>query len=120
MARFFSDENFPMPAVLLLRQLGHDVVTIQELGQANEATADELVLQLSTSDHRILLTLNRKDFYRLHERSPVHAGILVCVKDDDFARMADRIHQVANTVNDLTSKLIRIPPRDSGSISPPP
>jgi hypothetical protein len=35
MARFYSDENFPLPVVEELRKLGHDVLTIHEAGQAN-------------------------------------------------------------------------------------
>ncbi len=75
MARFYSNENFPIPAVLALRDLGHDVVTIQERGKANESTPDPEVLTLARSEGRIVLTLNRKDFYKLHERSQDHAGI---------------------------------------------
>lgn len=34
MARFYSNENFPFPAVEELRRLGHDVVTMAEAGHA--------------------------------------------------------------------------------------
>lgn len=44
MARFYADENFPLPVVLALRQLGHDVLTIQEDGKANLRLPDEDVL----------------------------------------------------------------------------
>lgn len=30
MARLYSDENFPLPVVELLRGLGHDVLTARE------------------------------------------------------------------------------------------
>ena len=34
MARFYSNENFPLPVVEEgLRRLGHDVLTIQETGE---------------------------------------------------------------------------------------
>ncbi|MGB9880137.1 MAG: DUF5615 family PIN-like protein [Anaerolineae bacterium] len=33
MARLFADENFPMPAVEVLRELGHDVLTMVETEQ---------------------------------------------------------------------------------------
>ena len=36
MARFFADEQFPLPVVELLRNLGHDVLTVQEAGNANQ------------------------------------------------------------------------------------
>ena len=44
MACFYSNENFPLPAVERLRRLGHDVLTTQETGQAGHATPDEAVL----------------------------------------------------------------------------
>jgi hypothetical protein len=34
MAKLYSNENFPLPVVEELRQLGHDVLTIQETGKA--------------------------------------------------------------------------------------
>jgi hypothetical protein len=112
MARFYSNENFPVPVAGILRGLGHDVVTIQERGRANESTPDPDVLRLATEDRRIVLTLNRKDFYRLHDQSTAHAGIVVCVADDDFSRLAQRIHDQVGAAGDLTGKLIRVPPRE--------
>lgn len=70
MANLYSNENFPIPVVRELRILGHDVVTIQERGRANESTPDPEVLNLATAEGRVVLTLNRKDFYRLHEQTP--------------------------------------------------
>jgi len=40
MARLYADEDFPFPVVERLRQLGHDVRTALEAGQANQAIAD--------------------------------------------------------------------------------
>jgi hypothetical protein len=40
MAQLYSNENFPLPAVEELRLLGHDMLTIQETGKANQAMAD--------------------------------------------------------------------------------
>jgi hypothetical protein len=36
MARLYADEQFPREAVLALRNLGHDVLTVQEAGKANQ------------------------------------------------------------------------------------
>ena len=44
MARLYSNENFPLPAVEELRRLGHDVLTIQDAAQASQAISDEFVL----------------------------------------------------------------------------
>jgi hypothetical protein len=56
-ARLYSDENFPMPVVEELRQLGHDVVSIQERGRASEGTPDEEVLKLAIAEDRAVLTI---------------------------------------------------------------
>jgi hypothetical protein len=68
MAAFYANENFPLPTVLTLRSLGHDVLTIQETGRGGAAVPDEEVLALAAAERRILLTLNRKHFIRLHEQ----------------------------------------------------
>jgi predicted nuclease of predicted toxin-antitoxin system len=112
MAKFYSDEDFPMPVSVALRALGHDVATIQQRGMANESTPDLEVLTSATSEGRVVLTLNRKDFYRLHEQNPTHAGIIVCVADNDFERLAQRIHDRIQVEGDLTGRLIRVPPRE--------
>ncbi len=111
MARLYSNENFPMPVVLELRALGHDVATIQERGRANESTPDTDVLALAASEGRAIPTLNRKDFYRLHEQSPTHAGIIVCVVDPDFPGQARLIHEAIQAARDLAGKVLRVPPR---------
>lgn len=92
MARFYSNENFPQQTVEALRQLGHDVLTSHDAGQSNQAIPDEGVLQFSTSKDRILLTLNRKHFVRLHDDiDGNHAGIIVCTQDLDYQGLAQRV-----------------------------
>jgi hypothetical protein len=46
-SRFYSNENFPLPVVEELRKLGHDVLTIQETGKADEACPDKEVLRFA-------------------------------------------------------------------------
>ncbi|MBE9035335.1 DUF5615 family PIN-like protein [aff. Roholtiella sp. LEGE 12411] len=62
MARFYADEQFPFPIVQLLRTLGHDVLTVQEAGKADQGIADDEVLEFATSQKRSILTINRHDF----------------------------------------------------------
>ena len=66
MARIQADEDVAFPVVERLRQLGHDVVTMLDLGQANHSVGDDVVLELARGDARILITMNRKHFKRLH------------------------------------------------------
>ena len=81
----YANENFPLPVVAELRRLGHDVLTTADAGQAGQAVSDEAVLQFAVLQERILVTLNRKHFIRLHAQAPDHAGIIVCTVDPDFA-----------------------------------
>ena len=69
MARLYANENFPLPVVEALRQAGHDVITVAETGKAGQAWPDQDVLEFATHDDRILLTLNRKHFIRLHKEN---------------------------------------------------
>lgn len=108
MAKFYADENFPLPAVLQLRRLGHDVLTVSEYGHANCGLSDPEILQQAVSLSRILLTLNRKHFIRLHEQTPDHCGILVCTMDRDFIGLARRVHDAVGQTPDLMTKLIRV------------
>ena len=70
MARLYANENFPLPLVQGLRQFGHDLITIQETGKAEQRTSDEDVLRFAMADDRAVLTLNRKHFIRLHQEQP--------------------------------------------------
>ncbi len=69
MARFYSNENFPLPTVEKLRSLGHDVLTVQEAGQADQALPDAEVLAFATREGRAVLTLNRLHFIRCTKNS---------------------------------------------------
>ena len=108
MARLLADENFPLPAVEELRRLGHDVLTIQEAGKGNQSLSDEEVLSFAVSQNRVVLTLNRKHFIRLHGSQSTHAGIIVCTFDRDFAGQATRIHQALLLLGNVAEQLVRI------------
>ncbi len=106
MARLLADENFPLPVIRELRRLRHDVVTLEELRQADRGLTDEEVLALATGQERAVLTLNRRDFVRLHGERPDHAGIVVCTLDIDFVGQARRIDAVLRASTAL--QLLRI------------
>lgn len=108
MARLYSNENFPFPVVAELRRLGHDVLTIQETGRAGQAVPDEEVLAFARGEGRILVTLNRKHFIRLHGRQPDHAGIIVCTYDPDFGGQAHRIHDALESNSGMSGQLVRV------------
>jgi hypothetical protein len=106
MARFYSNENFPLPVVLALRQAGHDVLTSYDSGKANQRIPDEQVLAFATQQSRALLTLNRQHFIRLHRRSSSRAGIVACTVDADYAGQAARIHAEVSKFASLSGQLV--------------
>lgn len=108
MAQFYADENFPQPVVEQLRELGHDVLTTVESGKAGQKIPDEKVLSFAVENSRILLTLNRKHFIRLHNEHPVHTGIVVCTFDPDFVGQANRIHSAVLDQADISGMLLRV------------
>jgi hypothetical protein len=108
MVRLYSDEHFPFPVVEELRRLGHDVVTIQERGQANLRVPDDAVLAFAHGEGRALLTQNRWDFIRLHNQGEDHSGIIACTIDSDCVALAQRIHKAVETHANLSGQLIRI------------
>ena len=108
MARLLADENFPQPVALALRRLGHDLLTINEAGLANQGTSDEAVLSFAHNDGRAVLTINRKHFIRLHNAGHLHSGIVACTLDLDFDRQASRINATLESEGSLVGKLVRV------------
>jgi predicted nuclease of predicted toxin-antitoxin system len=107
-ARLYSNENFPLPVVIALRALGHDVLTSFDAGNANDAIPDDEVLNFATTNGRAVITHNRQDFIRLHRHRQDHAGIIVCTADADFSALANRIHTQLQHMDSLHSQIIRI------------
>jgi hypothetical protein len=108
MTQLYTNENFPLPVVMELRQFGHDILTTYESGRAGIALPDEEVLAFAVAEQRVLLTINRKHFIRLHHQYPTHTAIIVCTFDIDFAALAQRIHIALEAQPDMRGKLIRI------------
>jgi len=108
MARFYSNENFPFPVVEELRRLGHNVLTVQDAGKANLEIPDDEVLAFAFGENRTILTINRRDFIRLHRKDPNHSGIIVCTADADFIRQANRVHEAIEALPQLDGQLIRV------------
>jgi predicted nuclease of predicted toxin-antitoxin system len=106
--RLYADEQYPYPVVRYLREFGHDVLTVQEAGKANQRIPDDEVLAFATENDRAIVTQNRKDFIQLHRIQPNHAGIVVCTDDRNWDALAQRIHDVVGAEESLKGKLIRI------------
>lgn len=108
MTRLYSNENFPLTTVQELRKLGHDVLTSFDAGNAGAKIADPEVLAFAISSQRVLLTLNRRHFIRLHNESDAHSGIIVCTFNPNFTALAKRIDDALKTNVETKGKLIRI------------
>ena len=74
MTAFLADENFPATSIRLLREAGHDVISIAEV---SPALRDEAILNLSIVRDRIVITFDR-DFGELIFRRgmPMGGGII--------------------------------------------
>ncbi len=115
MARFYADENFPLPIVELLRSAGHNVLTTEETGNSGLGIPDEDVLEFAVRDERAVLTRNWDDFRRLDRSQPDHFGIIICKEDLNIERQATPINEAILSEGNLRNKLIRIirPPKNN-------
>ncbi len=108
MSRLYADEQFPKAVSQLLRDMGHDILTVQEAGNANLGVPDEDVFAFAISDERAVITLNRQDFIKLHRANSKHFGIVVCTNDPNRPQMAHRIDQAIALQKSLQDELIRV------------
>lgn len=87
----YADEDFSFPVVEELRQLGHDVLTVQEDGR--KGISDPGVLARAFALGRSVLTHNRRDFERINRQAAPHSGILSAKHDPyNHHALAARIH----------------------------
>jgi hypothetical protein len=107
-ASLYANENFPLRVVEALRLLGHDVLTTREASQDNQRIADGDVLAFASDTGSAVITINRRDFIRLHRQQPNHRGIIVCTEDADVAGQAQRIHEAIGSLKALDGLLIRV------------
>jgi hypothetical protein len=107
-AALYADENVPLPLVEALRLLGHDVVTAQEDGRANQGVPDPDILARATALGRAVLTHNRRHFHGLHRSGIVHAGIVTYTHDPDRSALATRIHVAIGGLPIIFGQLVKI------------
>ena len=112
MARLLADENLPLAVVEGLRSHGHDIVTLAA-SLLSTGVSDADVLALARVEQRAVVTLNRREFFRLHRDQPDHEGIIACTFDPDFAGQAQRIDAALPVDGLLRGVLLRVnrPPR---------
>jgi predicted nuclease of predicted toxin-antitoxin system len=80
--RLLLDEDSQSRRLIqLLREQGHDILTVGEAGRAG--ASDPEVMRLAAATDRILLTRNCADFLDLHRENPEHRGILCVFQEAD-------------------------------------
>lgn len=75
--KFLLDHDVPDDLSYLLIQLGHEVVLLRQVLQAD--SPDEAVLDLTCELGCILITCNRDDFLRL-AGTKSHPGIIIVIR----------------------------------------
>jgi predicted nuclease of predicted toxin-antitoxin system len=108
MARLLADEDFPMPVVNQLRQLGHDVWAVVESDKAGSRWPDEEVFREAQRQQRAILTLNRRHFLSLHRHHPVHSGLILCTHNPDPLNFAAQLHEKLMQTPLLNNQCLRI------------
>lgn len=103
-----ADENFSANVNLELKGLGHDLITLSDLGLSDIGYPDAQVLEKATELNRCVLTFNRSDFIKLHNKGNKHAGIVVCTFNSNAKELAEKINAEISEIENLSGRLIRI------------
>lgn len=99
--RFKVDENLPLECVVLLREAGHDAVSVQDQGLGG--AQDPQVAQICAEEKRVLVSLDL-DFADIRTYPPSESSGIVVFR----LRSQD-----AATLRRLVSRLLELIPRES-------
>ena len=107
MSKFYADENIRIQMVQEMRAKGLDVQTSPEAN--NDGITDPEQLDYATSQNRIILTDNRRDFIKLHNEGKEHAGIFSYKPQSlSIEQATARTHYVSEQVPDMHNAHVRI------------
>lgn len=110
-----ADAMMPSQTVHKLRRLGYDVLTVQQYQGTSEpehGLSDETVLEVATTLRRAVVTLNGKDYRRLHYNSRGHQGIIICDETSDLQLRAKEIDDLIKSESPLVGRLLYIPSKE--------
>jgi predicted nuclease of predicted toxin-antitoxin system len=119
MFRFYANENLSFILVKELRDLGHDVLTSYEAGNANQRIPDERILAEATMNNRCVLTFNRDNFLQLHRSGIKHSGIIIFKDDRDRLNQVLTLQKYLITQKTLQNRLIRVLKQNQKGLSQP-
>ncbi len=105
--QLLANENFPKASVVLLREMGYDVVSI---GEDNPGITDQSVMDIAESEQRLILTFDR-DYGELiykHDYKP-EAGVLY-LRLEQFSpeEPARIVHELLDTLKLETSRRLTV------------
>ena len=72
---FLLDENFPLSIIPFLREQGHGVFSIVDMGLSS--SPDETVFECAQHRHAVLLTTDKDFFHTIPFHYPSHFGVVV-------------------------------------------
>ena len=84
--------------VKLLRNAGHDVITVNEAGLMGKS--DLVILERAKTEKRVLLTYNCDDFESLHEIDSNHLGILAVYQNANHLKNMS-FKEIVRAVNNI-------------------
>lgn len=96
-----DEDSQALRLVNLLRNAGHDVITVNEAGLMSKP--DTVVLNYARLEGRLLLSRNCDDFLALHTANPNHPGILAVYQDPDPSKNMSYLTIVKSIANLETS-----------------
>ncbi|EDN66563.1 conserved hypothetical protein [Beggiatoa sp. PS] len=107
MAKLYLDEDCSDKRLkeALLKQ-GHDVQTTPEASHLGKD--DKAQLAYATSQNRAIVTHNRKDFFKLHQKNPNHCGIIICTHNPNNQQLAQRIDEQIRNTPQFNNQLLRV------------
>lgn len=117
--KFYANENLSADLVKALRQLGYDVLTSYEAGNANQGILDDQVLQAATVENRSVITFNRDDFLALHRSGVEHSGIVICKDNSNIKGIGQVLYAYLAAQKTLQNRLLRVLQKNQPGLSHP-
>lgn len=88
LALLIDEDTLAKVLVKMLKESGHDVLTVNEVGLSGEP--DSVVLDYARKNRRIVVTRNCQDFEDLHLENSAHSGIFAIYENKDYSKDISR------------------------------
>ena len=108
MARLLADTNFPRPTAVELQRLGHDLISLDEIGTSGSGSTDDEVLRAAVAADRSFLTLDHRSSTHRAPPGARRPGLIICAFDRDFVGLAHRIHAALSAHDSLDGQIVRV------------